>query len=96
MELFPVRGNPDGTGSRGSENTNPSSLRRPWISTLGSLDIESLRDKAKDAEYVVTTRRSSKAIRAWSVSRWVGIYRADCGPDSGTRAPGVSWICIPE
>ena len=31
--------------------------------TLDSLSIESLRDKAKDVEYVVATRRSSKAIR---------------------------------
>ena len=31
--------------------------------TLDSLDIESLRGKAKDVEYVVVTRRSSKAIR---------------------------------
>jgi hypothetical protein len=33
------------------------------ISALDGLDIESLRDKAKDVEYVVSTRRSSKAIR---------------------------------
>ena len=33
------------------------------ISALDGLDIESLRDKAKDVEYVVATRRSSKAIQ---------------------------------
>ena len=31
--------------------------------TLDSLSIDELRDKAKDVEYVVATRRSSKAIR---------------------------------
>ena len=31
--------------------------------TLDSLSIDDLRDKAKDVEYVVATRRSSKAIR---------------------------------
>jgi hypothetical protein len=31
--------------------------------TLDTLGIEELRDKAKDVEYVVATRRSSKAIR---------------------------------
>ena len=33
------------------------------ISALDGLDIESLRDKAADVQYVVATRRSSKAIR---------------------------------
>ena len=33
------------------------------ISALDGLDIESLRDKAKDVEYSVACRRSSKAIR---------------------------------
>ena len=33
------------------------------LGALDGLDIESLRDRAKDVEYVVSTRRSSKAIR---------------------------------
>ena len=33
------------------------------LGALDGLDIESLRDRAKDVEYVVATRRSSKAIR---------------------------------
>ena len=33
------------------------------LGALDGLDIEGLRDRAKDVEYVVSTRRSSKAIR---------------------------------
>ena len=58
---------------------------------LGALDcsIESLRDKAKDVEYVVSTRRSSKQIRGLYLGSLASVELI-AGPMLGLELQGLA------